>query len=136
MPNFSNRLRLLRKQKGMKQQELGDIVGKTKNNISQYERNARQADDDTKMQFAKFFNVSMDYLMGLTDDPTPISELSHFVDVDKELHRFINNVENLDGLRFGNKPMLDRTRLIISKSLKHTNDLALDSIKNIKNNKQ
>ncbi|MCT4686550.1 helix-turn-helix domain-containing protein [Vallitalea sp.] len=132
MPNFSNRLRILRKNKEMTQEELGEIVGKTKNNISQYERNARQADDETKIQFAKFFDVSMDYLMGLTDNPTPISELCHFVDVDKELKRFINNVENLHGLRFGNKPMLDRTRLIITKSLKHTNDIAEDSIKNKK----
>jgi transcriptional regulator with XRE-family HTH domain len=129
MPNFSNRLRLLRKNKEMTQEKLGEVVGKTKNNISQYERNARQADDETKIQFAKFFDVSMDYLVGLTDDPTPVSKLCNFVDVDKELDRFIDNVEKLEGLRFGNRPMLDKTKLIITKSLRHTSDIAQESIR-------
>ncbi|GMQ57612.1 hypothetical protein AN1V17_20070 [Vallitalea sediminicola] len=130
MPNFSDRLRLLRKNKGLTQEQLGEVVGKTKNNISQYERSARQADDETKKQFAKFFDVSMDYLMGLADNPTPISKIFDFKDIDKEFNRFIDNLESLDGLRFHKKPLYDRTRIILVKSLKHGLELAEDSVSN------
>lgn len=127
MPNFSDRLRLLRKSKDLTQEQLGEVVGKTKNNISQYERSARQADDETKKQLAIFFDVSMDYLIGITDNPTPISELYDCKDIDKELDRLVEKLETESGLRFGGKPIDNRTKSIILKTLKHTIDLAKDS---------
>ena len=128
MPNFSERLRLLRKSRDLTQEQIGDVVGKSKNNISQYERNARQADDETKKQLAIFFDVSMDYLIGITDDPTPISELVSGKDIDKELCRLIEKLKNDTDLCFIGKPMDNRTKLIILKMLKHTMDLAKDNV--------
>ncbi|GKX27889.1 transcriptional regulator [Vallitalea longa] len=127
MPNFSDRLRLLRKSKGLTQEQLGEVVGKTKNNISQYERSARQADDETKKQLAIFFDVSMDYLIGITENPTPISELFDCKDIDKELDRIVEKLENEIGLRFEGKPIDNRTKSIILKTLKHTIELAKDT---------
>lgn len=67
MKDFGSRLKQLRQEKRMTQEELGKILGKSKNNISQYETNKRQADDETKKQLAQFFNVSIDYLIGYSD---------------------------------------------------------------------
>ncbi len=127
MPSFNDRLRLLRLNNGLTQQELGKIVGKSKNNISQYERNARQADDDTKKELAKFFNVSMDYLMGITDNSMPVSKLYDNKEVDEELDMFVEKLQVADDLLFHGEPMDERTRRVIIKSLKHAIELAEDT---------
>ncbi len=41
------------------------------NSISRYETGAHQADYATLIKFADYFNVSLDYLLERTDDPTP-----------------------------------------------------------------
>ncbi len=40
---------------------------KTVNSISRYENPEREADYDTLIRFADYFNVSLDYLLGRTD---------------------------------------------------------------------
>lgn len=41
----------------------------TQNSISRYESGAREADYRTLIALADFFNVSLDYLLGRTDNP-------------------------------------------------------------------
>ena len=67
MPSFGERLRNLRLEKGMTQEEVASCFGLHKTRISQYELNKRQADDEMKKKLAEFFNVSFDYLMGISD---------------------------------------------------------------------
>lgn len=67
MPSFGERLRELRTEKNLTQEELAKHFGLHKTRISQYELNKRQADDEMKKKLAKYFNVSLDWLMGLTD---------------------------------------------------------------------
>lgn len=67
MPSFGERLRQLRVEKNLTQEELANYFGLHKTRISQYELNKRQADDEMKKKFAKYFNVSLDWMMGLTD---------------------------------------------------------------------
>ena len=42
----------------------------SQNTISRYETGAREADYKTLKLFADYFNVSIDYLLGRTDNPT------------------------------------------------------------------
>lgn len=67
MPSFGQRLRELRTENNLTQEELAKHFGLHKTRISQYELDKRQADDDMKKKFAIYFNVSLDWLMGLTD---------------------------------------------------------------------
>jgi len=39
------------------------------NSISRYENREREADYATLIRFADYFNVSIDYLLGRTDNP-------------------------------------------------------------------
>jgi len=39
------------------------------NSISRYEIGEREADYETLIAFADYFNVSVDYLLGRTDNP-------------------------------------------------------------------
>lgn len=66
---IGERLTDLRKDNGLTQEQLGKALNLTKSNISAYEREHNEAPDDTKIALAKYFNVSVDYLLGLTDQP-------------------------------------------------------------------
>ena len=68
------RLKELRKQKGISQLKLAMDLGMNQNSISRYENLEREADYQTLITFADYFNVSIDYLLGRTDNPTFLSE--------------------------------------------------------------
>lgn len=63
------RLKELRKSKGISQLKLAMDLGMNQNSISRYENLERQADYATLIKFADYFNVSIDYLLGRTDNP-------------------------------------------------------------------
>lgn len=65
------RLYDLRKDAGLTQTELGEILRVNKHAISSYERDKSEPPDEVKILIARYFNVSMDYLLGLTDSPSP-----------------------------------------------------------------
>lgn len=64
---FGKRLRVLRKEKRMTQDELGAAIKRTKFNISNYERGNRQPNICTLRLVAEYFQVSSDYLIGISD---------------------------------------------------------------------
>ena len=66
---IGQRLRDLRIQKGLTQQQLADLLHLAKHNISAYERNFNEPPDAIKIAIALYFDVSVDYLLGLTDHP-------------------------------------------------------------------
>lgn len=49
---------------------LGLELNISQNAISQYETGIREASYDTLIAIADYFNVSIDYLLGRTDNPT------------------------------------------------------------------
>lgn len=65
------RLKYLRTQKNLSQIQLAMALDLNQNSISRYETGAHQADYATLIKFADYFNVSLDYLLERTDDPTP-----------------------------------------------------------------
>ena len=69
---IGERLSDLRKDRHLTQEELGNLLGLEKSTISAYENDKREASDDIKVKLAKFFNVSLDYLLGIVDEPRPI----------------------------------------------------------------
>lgn len=63
------RLKELRKKKGISQLKLAMDLYMNQNSISRYENEEREADYSTLIRFADYFDVSIDYLLGRTDDP-------------------------------------------------------------------
>lgn len=61
------RLKKLRKERNLKQDELATILGISPSAIGMYERNQREPDDEMKLKIANFFDVSVAYLMNETD---------------------------------------------------------------------
>ena len=62
------RLKKLRRQKKISQVKLAMDLHMSQNSISRYENLEREADYATLIKFADYFNVSLDYLLGRTDD--------------------------------------------------------------------
>ena len=61
------RLKELRKARKTSQLRLAIDLNMNQNTISRYENMEREADYETLIRFADYFNVSVDYLLGRTD---------------------------------------------------------------------
>ena len=64
---FGTRLKELRKQNSITQTELGRLLGVEKSTISMYENGKSFPSYDTLIQIATHFNLSTDYLLGVSD---------------------------------------------------------------------
>lgn len=71
--NFSSRLKQLRKEANLTQEELASKLNKTRSTIAGYETERKEPDYDTLKCIADFFNTSIDYLLGYTDIRNPYS---------------------------------------------------------------
>lgn len=65
--DFSSRLKRLRTEKKLTQEQLGEKISVTKVSVSGYESGNRKPDMDTLQSIAGFFDVSIDYLTGKSD---------------------------------------------------------------------
>lgn len=69
MSKFCYRLRELRNSRKMTQQELADALKLSKSSVNMYERGQREPSLDTQELIADYFNVDMDYLLGISNEP-------------------------------------------------------------------
>jgi len=63
------KLKELRERKNVSQLRLALELQINQNSISRYENGERQADYQTLIKIADYFNVSIDYLLGRTENP-------------------------------------------------------------------
>ena len=73
MNTFANRFKILRTELELSQEEVGNIFKKQKSSIGKYERGITFPNQVDLKAYAKFFNVSVDYLIGVSDIRNPIS---------------------------------------------------------------
>lgn len=64
---FYERLRALRKDKKLTQIQLAEMLSVSNGTVAMWETNKRTPDSETLAKIAAFFDVSVDYLLGLTD---------------------------------------------------------------------
>ena len=62
------RLKELRKKRNISQLKLALDLNMNQNTISRYENLEREADYETLVRFADYFDVSLDYLLGRVDE--------------------------------------------------------------------
>jgi len=66
---FSERLKALRLAKNLKQSEIAALLGVSVAQVSDIERNRRSTSIDKLIALADYFDVSLDYLVGRSDNP-------------------------------------------------------------------
>ncbi len=65
------RIRDLREDSDLKQRELADILGCSQRVYSNYERGDLDIPTEVLIKLARFYGVSVDYILGLTDNKNP-----------------------------------------------------------------
>lgn len=97
MPTIGDRIKAIRKAHRLTQTEFGDLFGIVKSTVSSYETGRSTPDDEIKLAICKHFDLSMDYLLGLTDTThTSSIRFSGFLfnfDNDSELKTFRRHIE-------------------------------------------
>lgn len=69
MKIVSERLRELRNRLGISQARMAPIVGLKQSAINRYENNQSEPSCETLLRYADYFDVSLDYIFGRTDEP-------------------------------------------------------------------
>lgn len=65
------RIRDLRNDRGLTQEQVAKLLNVSQNTYSQYEIGITRYPLDAVVTLAKYYNVSVDYLVGLTDETVP-----------------------------------------------------------------
>ena len=65
------RIRDLREDKDLTQKQIGDLLNMSQTGYNQYEIGKNDIPTKVLIQLAKFYNTSIDYLLGLTDEIKP-----------------------------------------------------------------
>jgi transcriptional regulator with XRE-family HTH domain len=87
--NLGEKIKRLRKAKGLSQQEMANILGVHSKHISRYENNSSNPSLDVLLKLRDLFRVSLDYLV--TDEDS-----QDFYYKDKELEKYFEAVDKLN----------------------------------------
>ncbi|MGB9848926.1 MAG: helix-turn-helix domain-containing protein [Moorellaceae bacterium] len=104
MSIFGQRLKSLRKEKGWTQEDLAAKLGLTRSAIAGYESPSKGyiPSPDILRKIAECFGVSVDYLLGHTDDRTPYAPVPETISLEDALQELLNsNHVMFNGLPIG-----------------------------------
>jgi transcriptional regulator with XRE-family HTH domain len=88
MTKYGDRIAQLREKHSLTQEELSNKLGISRAALSHYETSRREPDYDTINKFASFFDVTVDYLLGRTDQSDSL--------LDQDVREFVDNLELSD----------------------------------------
>ena len=69
---YYQRMKDLREDHDLSQEDIAKVLQTTREQISKYETGKQMMGADKYIKLAKYYNVSLDYLMGLIDTPTKL----------------------------------------------------------------
>ena len=67
---INERIKILRKDSNLTQKQLATIIDVQPVSLQRFEYGTSRPSLDTLVKLADYFNVSLDYLVGRSDDPT------------------------------------------------------------------
>lgn len=147
MSTFAERLTELRERTNKKRQEVADDLNISRASLEFYEKGKRKPDIDVLLKIAKYYNVSTDYLVGLSSAPTnniTVSAICDYTGLNKEaiycLHEYAdlcNHPLSICGLLYENINVCEVlsyfiTNEYIGKIMSYT-DLYIGELKELRN---
>lgn len=112
--DLGERLKSLRKEQKMTQQELGSIIHVSKVSISGYENGNRSPDITTLLLIADYFEVTTDYLLGREKRTI---EKKYPSDFGKELERLYYEMQGNEQITFYGELLDGVPKELLSKTL-------------------
>ena len=93
------RLKKLRELGSVNQDTIAKYLGVGRSTVSRYETGEREPDFQTAQKLADYFNVTVDCLLGRTDDPTPLTQKSVTPEqeqpIDEDMRVWIDTIRSL-----------------------------------------
>lgn len=102
------RIRDLREDSDKKQTEVAEYLGTTKQYYSLYEKGANEISFERAIALAKYYNVSLDYIAGLTNDKRGLTHS----DLSREQRELLNIADKLSAS--GKKEAAELLRAMIN----------------------
>ncbi|EML1138376.1 TPA: helix-turn-helix transcriptional regulator [Clostridioides difficile] len=91
MENLSKRLKELRKNKGLTQEQVAKDLKTTKVSIGRYENGSREPSIYFLKNIAEYYNVSVDYLLGK-------SRTNHYFNISNDKKELLDVFDKLDSI--------------------------------------
>lgn len=101
---LGKRLRVLREEKNLTQDELGKALSISQKRISNYEKDERFPDPNTLIKIANFFGVSIDYLLGQSEFKQIVYSEVKEREITNMVQSIIDNLKGSDNLLFDGQP--------------------------------
>ena len=92
---FSVRIKELRLERGLSQLQLAKILKYTQSNICEWEKGTVEPKADALLSIADYFSVSIDYLLGRTDEMGELLVIDHSSDFTSKEKKLIANLRKL-----------------------------------------
>lgn len=90
---FKIRLKELRKEMKINQEELADIIGKSRSSVANYETGDVVPDLDTLIVIADYFDCTLDYLVGRSDIYIKVkTEIDIAITTIMDINQFLRDV--------------------------------------------
>lgn len=123
---FAKRLRMLIEEKNITQNQLAGIVGKTRQAVNNYTLGNTAPDSDTLIKLSEYFNVSVDYLLGLSDVKTVDKNIKKICDYTGLCQELVEKLHN----KFTGKDVIDEEKILINKMMldDSMNDILIDML--------
>ena len=67
--NYFERLKFIREDHDLTQTDVAKLLNTTRQQVSKWETGVQMMGVDKYVVLAKYYNISLDYLLGLTDTP-------------------------------------------------------------------
>lgn len=93
------RVRELRESRGIQQKELAIDLGVSQPTVSDWESGRKVPSAKSTAKLADYFGVSVDYLLGRTDEKSAPSEEGALINNDPELTAYLEELSSRDELR-------------------------------------
>lgn len=113
-----DRLKKLREDRNMTQIELGKVFNISHSTINRYENGLRQPDNETLISMANYFNVSVDYLLGLSNVRSSSDHISDAIKDDQELLEFWKEMKDREELQLLFKQVRTLSKLDIKQLIR------------------
>lgn len=112
---YSDRLKKLRNNKKLSQQQLADRLELNRSTYSRYELGQTQPDYDTLTLLADFYEVTTDYILGRSNTPELTEKDER--DIVKKLESILDSMDSDTALAFDGEPMDDETKDLVREAI-------------------
>lgn len=133
---LGERLKSTRKNAGKTQEQVAQFLGVTRGAYSHLENNRNEPDNETLINLADYFDVSIDYLLGKKEKPYYQLSDKEKKDIGIEAERILEGLYTDSELHFYGEPMTDedkeRMKIILEMGLQLNKEKAKKKFTNKK----